>query len=69
MELWKIMNNGPYSISKVKNGKEEIIDKPKEQYMSANWDKLTKNSRAKHILYCGFDANKYNQISARDTTK
>ena len=41
------MINGPYSIPKVENGKGEVVDKPKDQYTSADWDKLTKNSRAK----------------------
>ena len=63
------MNNGPYSFLKIENDKGEIIDKPKDQYTSADWGKLTKNSRPKHILYCGLDANEYNQISACDTTK
>ena len=69
MELWKIGNNGPYSIPKVKNDMGEIIDKPKDQYTSADWDKLTKNWRDKHIFYCGLEANEYNRISECDTAK
>ena len=69
MELWEIVNNGPYTVPKVKNDKGEMIDKPKDQYTSADWEKLTKNSRAKYILYCGLDANEYNRISACDTAK
>ena len=69
MELWEIVNNGPYTVPKVKNDKGEMIDKPKDQYTSADWEKLTKNSRAKHILSCGLDANEYNRISACDTAK
>ena len=33
------MNNGPYTVPKVKNDKGEMIDKPKDQYTSANWDR------------------------------
>ena len=40
----------------MKNDKGEEVYKPKDQYTSVNWNKLTKNSRAKHILYCGLDA-------------
>ena len=69
IELWEIVNNGPYSISKIKNDKGEEVDKPKDQYTSANQNKLTENSRAKHVLYCGLDANEYNQISTCDTAK
>ena len=69
MELWEIVNNGPYAIPKIKNDKGEDIDKPKDQYTSADWEKLTKNSKAKHIIYCGLDANEYNRISACDTAK
>ena len=36
MELWEIMNNGPYSTPKTKNDKVEEFKKPKDQYMSAN---------------------------------
>jgi len=46
MELWKIMNSGPYSILKIKNDKGEFVDKPKDQYTSADWERLTKNSKA-----------------------
>ena len=63
------MNNGPYTVPKIKNDKEEDIDKPKDQYTSTNWERLTKNSRAKHILYCGLDANEYNRISVCDAAK
>ena len=69
MELWEIVNNGPYTVPKIKNDKGEDIDKPKDQYTSTDWEKLTKNSRAKHILYCGLDANEYNRISACETAK
>jgi len=63
------VNNGPYAIFKIKNDKGEEIDKPKDQHTSADWKKLTKNSKAKHILCCGLDVNKYNQVSACDTAK
>ena len=59
MELWKIVNNGSYSIPKLKNDQGEFINKPKYQYTSADWDKLTQNSRAKHTLYCDLDTNEY----------
>jgi len=36
MELLESMNNGPYYIPKIKNDKGEVIDKPKDQYTSAN---------------------------------
>jgi len=67
--VWVIENNGPYSISTIKKDKGQDVDKPKDQYMSTDWDKLIKNSRAKHIFYCGLDANEYDQISACDTAK
>jgi len=63
------VNKGPYSILRVKSDKKEDIDKPKDQYVNTDLDKLTKNSRAKHILYCGLDANKYDQVFACDTAK
>jgi len=69
MELWEIVNNGPYTIPKIKNDKGKFIDKPKHKYTSADWDKLTMNSRAKHILYCGLDTNEYNWIFTCDTTQ
>ena len=50
MELWEIMNNGPYVVPKITNDKREEVDKPKDQYTTSDWYKLTKNSRAKHIL-------------------
>ena len=52
MELWKIVNNRPYIVPRIKNDKGEEIDKPKYQYTCTNWERLTKSSRAKHILYC-----------------
>ena len=69
MKLWEIMNNGPYATPKITNAKGEEVDKPKDQYTTSDWDKLTKNSRAKHILYYGLDANEYNRIFACDTAK
>ena len=54
---------------KVVNDKGEFIDKPKYQYRSADWNRLTKNSRAKHILYCGLNPNENNRISACDTVQ
>ena len=39
MELWEIVNNGPYTVPNVKNDKGEMIDKPKDQYTSADWEK------------------------------
>ena len=47
MELWKIVNNGPYAIPKIKNDNGEDIDKPKDQYTRVDWEKLTNNSKAK----------------------
>ena len=69
MKLWKIVNNGPYTVPKIKNDKGEDIDKPKDQYTSTDWERLINNSRAKHILYCGLDAIEYNRISACDNAK
>ena len=69
MELWEIVNSGPYPTPKIKNDQGEFINKPKDQYTSSDWERLTKNSKAKHILYCGLDANKYNRISACDTAQ
>ena len=54
--------------SQDKNDKGEV-DKPKDQCSSANWDKLTKNSRVKRILYCGLNVDEYNRISTCDTAK
>jgi len=69
MELWEIVNKGSYAIPKVKNNKGAEDDKPKDPFTSAEWDKFTKNSRAKHILYCGLDANEYNRNFACDKAK
>jgi len=69
MALWEIVNNRPYDIPNIKNDKGEEIDKPKNQDTSSNWEILTKNLKVKYILYCGLDANEYNQVSAYDTTK
>jgi len=66
MKLWEIMKNGRCSIPKIKNDKDEIIDKPMDQYTSTDWENLTKNSKAKHILYCGLDANEYTCIFTCD---
>jgi len=65
----EIVNNGFCSTPKIKNDKGEFIDKPKDQFTSADWEKLTKNSKAKHILYWGLDANEYNRISACNTAQ
>ena len=40
MKLWKIVNNGPYSISRIKNDKGEEVDKPKDQHTRADWNEL-----------------------------
>ena len=56
------MNNRPYAVPKINNDKGEEVDKPKDQYTISDWDKVTKNSRAKQILYCGLDANKCNKF-------
>ena len=42
MELEAIVNNRPYLIPKITNDKKERVDRPKEQYTNATWDKLTK---------------------------
>ena len=45
------MNNGPYAIPKIKKWQGEEIDKPKVQYTSVDWEKLTKNSKVKNIFF------------------
>ena len=45
------------------------MDNPKDQYTSVDYDKLTKNSRAKHILYYGLNFNKHSWIFACDIAK
>ena len=55
-----------YALPKIINDKREEVDKPKDQYTTSDWDKRTKNSRAKHILYY---ANEYNIISTCDKAK
>ena len=62
----EIVNNRSCSTPKIKNDKGEFIDKPKDQYTSAEWEKLTKSSKAKHVLYCGLDTNEYSRISTCD---
>jgi len=69
MKLWEILNNGPYTVPKITIDEGGEVDKPKDKYSTSDWDKMTKNYRAKCILYCGLDANKYNRISACDTAK
>jgi len=49
-------------VPKINNDKGEEVDKPKDQYTISDWHKVTKNSRAKQILYCGLDANKCNKF-------
>jgi len=63
------VNNGPCVVPKITNDKREEVDKPKDQYTAFDWDKLTKNSRAKYILYNDLDAIEYNKISACDIAK
>jgi len=69
MKLWEIVNNRRYIILQIINDRGKEVDKSKDQYTTSDWDKLTKNLRAKHILYFGLDANKYIRISACDTIK
>ena len=69
MESWEIVNKGSYAIPKITNDKREKVEKPKDQYTSSDWDKRTKNARAKYIFYCRLDANENNWISACDITK
>ena len=59
IQLWEIINNGPYVILKIRNDQGEGVDKPKDQSTGFNQDKLTKNSRAKHILCYGLNVNEY----------
>ena len=69
IKLWEIMNNIPYAVPKISNDKGEQVDKPKDQYTTFDWDTPTKNSIAKHILYCGLDASENNRISACHVVK
>jgi len=55
-ELWEIVNNIPYAVPKTTNDKGEEVDKPKDQYITSDWDKLTTYSRANTHFYCGLDA-------------
>jgi len=57
IEIYEIVINGTYAAPKIKNDKGEEVNKPKDQYTHADWDKLNKNSRAKYILYCGLNAD------------
>ena len=50
IEIYEIVINGTYAAPKIKNDKGEEVNQPKDQYTSVDRDKLTKNSRAKHIL-------------------
>jgi len=63
------MNDGTYIIPKITKDKGEKVDKSSNQYTSADWDKLTKNSRVKHILYYSLDAYELNRIFACDIVK
>ena len=69
MKLWEIMNNGSYVVPKITNDKGDKVDKPNDQYNTSDWDKLMKNSRAKHILHCSLDGSEYNRISTCNTAK
>jgi len=36
MELWKIVNNGPYAIPKITNDKGEEVNKPNDHCTSSD---------------------------------
>ena len=70
MELWKIVNNGPYAIPKITNDKGEEVNKPNDHCTSSDQDKLTKKSKVEHLFsFGGLYAKEYNLIYVCEIAK
>jgi len=59
-ELWNIITKGLYVPTTTIGGKG--VKKTEDQYTQEDIEKLSKNCKAMHILYCGLDAKEYNCI-------
>jgi len=66
-ELWSTITKDSYIKKTILDGK--LVEKTEDQYTREDYARLSKNSKAVHILYCGLDANESNRIYACETAK
>jgi len=67
-ELGMIIENGPLIPKKAtEDGK--IIPKKSQEFNFDDFKMMEKNAKAKKLLYCGLEPNKYTRISECESTR
>ena len=66
-ELWEIISKSDF-VPTMKEG-DKIVPKPISELTPEEIEKVAKNYRALNILFCGFDSNEFNCVSACVITK
>ena len=67
MQLWLIVENGPFKIVKTEGDKE--VPKSTTEYVDSDLEKLEKNAKAIKLLHCALGPEEYNRVSACKTAK
>nr|XP_033511589.1 uncharacterized protein LOC117276364 [Nicotiana tomentosiformis] len=68
-DLWDVICDGPFIPTKTIGEPASIFPKTSKEYNDANRKAIEKNIQARKILVCGIGPDKYNKISACQSTK
>ena len=65
-ELWEIMTQGPFVPKREvlnEDSTKSMIPKERGELTKEDFEMLTKNSKALHILICGLDEMEFSRVS------
>ncbi|KAG8639751.1 hypothetical protein MANES_14G166220v8 [Manihot esculenta] len=67
VNLWDIVENGPFFPTRVIDGNQE--QKPKSEWSELEKRRVALNDKAIHILFCALSKSEYNKVCMKSTAK
>ncbi|OAY23990.2 hypothetical protein MANES_18G120350v8 [Manihot esculenta] len=67
VDLWDIVENGPFFLTRVIDGNQE--QKPKSEWSELEKRRVALNDKAIHILFCALSRSEYNKVCMKSTAK
>ncbi|OAY24807.2 hypothetical protein MANES_17G026196v8 [Manihot esculenta] len=67
VDLWDIVENGPFFPTRMIDGNQE--QKPKSEWSELEKKRVALNDKAIHILFCALSGSEYNKVCMKSTVK
>ncbi|XP_057993753.1 uncharacterized protein LOC131174439 [Hevea brasiliensis] len=67
VDLWDVVENGPFTLTKIVNGVH--VAKPKGEWSEQEKRRVALNDKAIHVLLCALSRSEYNKVCMKSTAK